>query len=233
MAMRVYRRARADLEYGIEAAPYNSMLWAALAHTIFTGNVVGFDNDADWLGLVDRYAQHSFELDQKCAFGHVVTATLGVYHRDLDGTLETCRRIMEDNPHAPSTQLSAGFFRSIAGDWETGARMLSGALEMISHPPGWAFRATFLNLYRQKDYARALFEIKKYHATEHFTPSLLRAAALGQLGRLEEARVAAAEVHRICPQFSDLSSRYFRSLSGFDSLSDDLKEGLHKAGFTL
>jgi hypothetical protein len=62
---------------------------------------------------------------------------------------------------------------------------------------------------------------------------LLRAAALGQLGRLEEARVAAAEVHRICPQFSDLSSRYFRSLSGFDSLSDDLKEGLHKAGFTL
>jgi TolB-like protein len=230
---RVYRRARADLEYGIEAAPYHSMLWAALAHTVFTGNVVGFDDDPDWLNLVDRYAQHSFELDQKCAFGHVVAATLGVYHRDLDGTLETCRRIMEDNPHAPSTQLSAGFFRSLAGDWETGARMLSGALEMISHPPGWAFRATFLNLYRQKDYAHALFEIKKYHATEHFTPSLLRAAALGQLGRLEEAQVAAAEVRRICPHFSDLSDRYFRYLSGFDSLSDDLKEGLYKASFTL
>jgi adenylate cyclase len=230
---RVYRRARADLEHGIEAAPYDAMLWAALAHTVFTGNVVGFDEDADWLRLVDRYTQHSFELDQKCAFGHVAAATLGVYHRDLDGTLETCRRIMEDNPHAPSTQLSAGFFRSLAGDWETGAKMVSGALEMISHPPGWAFRATFLNLYRQEDYARALFEIKKYHATEHFTPSLLRAAALGQLGRLEEAQVAAEEVHRICPQFSELSDRYFRSLSGFDSLSDHLKEGLHKAGMSL
>jgi TolB-like protein len=230
---RVYRRARADLEYGIQATPYHAMLWAALAHTVFTGNVVGFDNDPDWLSVVDRYAQHSFELDQKCAFGHVAMATLGIYHRDLEGTLETCRRIMEDNPHAPSTQLSAGFFRSLAGDWETGSKMLSGALEMISHPPGWAFRATFLNLYRQRDYARALFEIKKYHATEHFTPSLLRAAALGQLGRLEEARMAAAEVQRICPQFPELADRYFRSLSGFDSLSDHLKEGLHKAGLAL
>lgn len=230
---RVYRRARADLEYGIQAAPHQSMVWAALAHTVFTGNVVGFDDDLDWLSLVERYAQHSFEIDRKCAFGHVVMATLGVYHRDLDGTLETCRRIMEDNPHAPSTQLSAGFFRTIAGDWETGARMLSGALEMISHPPGWAYRATFLNLYRQKDYARALFEIKKYHSTEHFTPSLLRAAALGQLGRVEEAGVAAAEVQRICPKIFDLADRYFRSLSGFDSLSDELKEGLHKAGMDL
>jgi TolB-like protein len=230
---RVYRRARADLEYGIEAAPYHAMLWAALAHTVFTGNVVGFDHDPDWLSLVDRYAQHSFELDQKCAFGHVAAATLGIYHRDIDGTLETCRRIMEDNPHAPSTQLSAGFWRSLAGDWKTGIRMISSALEMISHPPGWAFRATFLNFYRQEDYARALFEIKKYHATEHFTPSLLRAAALGQLGRIEEAQLAAAEVHRICPGFSDLSDRYFRSLSAFDSLSDHLKDGLHKAGVEI
>jgi adenylate cyclase len=227
---RVYRRARADLEFGIQAAPYHAMLWAALAHTVFTGNVVGFDNDPDWLSLVDRYAQHSFELDHKCAFGHVAAATLGIYNRDIDGTLEICRRIMEDNPHAPSTQLSAGFWRSLAGDWEDGTKMIASALEMISHPPGWAFRATFLNFYRQQDYARALFEIKKYHATEHFTPSLLRAAALGQLGRIEEAQLAAAEVHRICPGFADLSDRYFRSLSAFDSLSDHLKEGLQKAG---
>ena len=230
---RVYRRARADLEHGIEVAPYNSMLWAALAHTIFTGNVAGFDEDPDWLGLVERYAQHSFELDHRCAYGHVVAATLGIYNRDLDGTLETCRRIMEDNPHAPSTTLSAGFFRSLAGDWDMGAKMLSEALEMISHPPGWAFRATFLNHYRQGEYSRALFEIKRYHATEHFTPSLMKAAALGQLGREEEARVAVADVQRICPQFASLSERYFRSITGLDSLADHLKEGLAKAGLAV
>jgi adenylate cyclase len=230
---RVYRRARADLEHGIAVAPYNSMLWAALAHTIFTGNVAGFDEDPDWLGLVERYAQHSFELDHGCAYGHVVAATLGIYNRDLDGTLETCRRIMEYNSHAPSTTLSAGFFRSLAGDWDTGAKMLSEALEMISHPPGWAFRATFLNYYRQGEYSRALFEIKRYHATEHFTPSLMKAAALSQLGREEEARLAVADVQRICPHFASLSDRYFRSITGLDSLADHLKEGLAKAGLAV
>lgn len=230
---RVYRRARADLEHGIEVAPYNSMLWAALAHTIFTGNVAGFDEDTDWLRLVERYAQHSFELDHGCAYGHVVAATLGIYNRDLDGTLETCRRIMEYNAHAPSTMLSAGFFRSLAGDWDTGAKMLSEALEMIPHPPGWAFRATFLNHYRQGEYARALFEIKRYHATEHFTPSLMKAAALSRLGRHEEASVAVADVQRICPQFANLSERYFRSITGLDSLADHLREGLAKAGLAV
>lgn len=230
---RVYRRVRADLEHGVEVAPYNAKLWAALAHTIFTGNVAGFDEDPDWLGLVERYAQHSFELDHRCAYGHVVAATLGIYNRDLDGTLETCRRIMEDNPHAPSTTLSAGFFRSAAGDWDMGARMLFEALEMISHPPGWAYRATFLDHYRQREYSRALFEIKRYHATEHFTPSLMKAAALGQLGREEEAMISVRDVQRICPQFSRLSERYFRSITGLDSLVDHLKEGLAKAGLAI
>lgn len=230
---RVYRRARADLEYGIEVAPYNSKLWAALAHTIFTGNVVGFDEDPDWLNLVERYSQHSFELDHRCAYGYVVAATLGIYNRDLDGTLEICRRIIEDNPRAPSTTLSAGFFRSAAGDWDTGAKMLSEALEMVSHPPGWAYRATFMDRYRQREYSRALFEIKHYYATEHFTPSLMKAAALGQLGREEEARTAVRDVLRICPQFPSLSERYFRSITGVDSMVDHLKEGLARAGLAV
>lgn len=229
----VYRRARADLEHGINVVPYNAMIWAALAHTVFSGNVLGFSDDADWLCLVDRYAQRSFELDRKCAFGHVVTATLGVYHRDPEGVIETCRHIMEDNPHAPSTQLSAGFFRSLAGDWDAGERMISEALEMIAYPPGWAFRATFLNAYRQKDYSRALYEIKKYPAAEQITPLLLKAAALGQLGRKDEAQSAIAEVFRICPKFTSLSDRYFRYLSCFESLSDHLKEGLSSGGLLL
>jgi adenylate cyclase len=229
----VYRRARSDLEHGINVAPYNAMMWAALAHTVFAGNILGFSDDVDWLSLVDRYAQRSFELDRKCAFGHVVAATLGVYHRDREGVIETCRHIMKDNPHAPSTRLSAGFFRSLAGDWDAGEQMISSALEMITYPPGWAFRTTFLNAYRQKDYNRALYEIKKYPAAEQFTPPLLKAAALGQLGRKDEAQLAIAEVFRICPQFVKLSERYFRYLSCFDPLSDHLKEGLHNGGLSL
>ncbi len=229
----VYRIARADLETGVRRAPYSAMMWAALAHTAFTGNCLGFDDDPDFLQAADRHTQRAMELDHGCAYAHVAAATIAMYRRDLAGVIEVCERLAACNAHAPSTKLSAGFFRSLAGDWATGAQLMSQALAVISHPPGWAFRATFLNAYRQHDYLRALNELKTYPAGEQFTPSLLRAAAFGQLGRAEEAALAAAEVRRKWTDFPRFAGRYFRYLSGIDALSDHLREGLHKAGLDV
>lgn len=230
---RVYRIARADLEIGMTHAAFHPMVWAALAHSIFYGNVLGFDDDENWMTLVYRYAQRSFELDHKCAFGHVVIGLHGLYQREFDDVFETCKRILQDNPHAPSTKLSAGFFRSLAGDWTNGCAMLNSALSTLLHPPGWAYRVTFLDHYRRKNYVEALHEIGKYHAPENFTPPLLRAAALAQLGRVEEASGSVAEVLRICPHFKEIAPRYFRYLTAFDDISDHLMHALHKAGLEL
>ena len=230
---RVYRVARADLEQGMTQAAFHPMIWAALAHTIFYGNVLGFDDENGWMTTVYRHAQRSFELDHRCALGHVVMALHGLYQRELDDVIETCKRIEQDNPHAPSTHLSAGFFRALAGDWDHGIATLNSALSVLLHPPGWAYRATFLNHYRRKNYTEALYEIDKYHAPENFTPSLLRAAALAQLGRIDEASNSAAEVMRICPRFAEISPRYFRYLSAFDDITDHVMQGLRKAGMKL
>jgi TolB-like protein len=233
LSERVYRIARADLEVGVTHAAHHPMIWAALAHTIFYGNVLGFDEDENWLALVYRYAHRSFELDHKCAFGHVVMGLHALYQRDCDGVFETCRRILQDNPHAPSTKLSAGFFRALAGDWDNGTKMLNSALSGLLHPPGWAYRVTFLDHYRRRNYGEALHEIGKYHAPENFTPSLLRAAALAQLGRIEEASGSVAEVLRICSRFNAIAPRYFQYLTVFDDIQDHLMEGLHRAGLKL
>ena len=154
----------------------------------------------------------------------------GLYHREFDDVLETCKRILQDNPHAPSTKLSAGFFRALAGDWDNGTEMLNSALSVLLHPPGWAYRVTFLNHYRRKNYGEALHEIGKYHAPENFTPPLLRAAALAQLGRIEESSSSVTEVLRICPRFTEIAPRYFRYLTAFDDIREHLMTGLHKAG---
>jgi adenylate cyclase len=227
---RVYRLARADLENGIEYAPDHPMIWAALAHTIFYGNVLGFDKDEDWKALVYRYAQRSFELDHKCAFGHVVMALHQLYNRQFNEVFETCDRILAHNPHAPSTKLSAGFFRALAGDWNSGTEMLTNAIDTLLHPPGWAYRVTFLNYFRRGEYSQALHEINKYHAPEHFAPSLLRAAALSRLGRMDEAQVAASEVVRISPKFREISDGYFRYLIPFEDILGELTSALHPTG---
>jgi adenylate cyclase len=233
LSERVYRVARADLEFGRIHAAHHPMIWAALAHTVFYGNVLAFDDDENWLDLVYRYAHRAFELDHKCAFGHVVMGLHALYRREYDEVFETCRRILQDNPHAPSTKLSAGFFRALAGDWESGTKMLNSALAGLPHPPSWAHRVTFLDHYRRKNYAQALNEISKYHAPENFTPALLRAAVLAQLGRIDEAASSVAEVLRVCPEFKNSASRYFRYLTAFDDIRDHLVAGLGKAGLAL
>jgi adenylate cyclase len=233
LAEPVYRIARADLELGITRAPYNPMIWSALAHTVFYGNVFGFDQDENWTALVYRLTQRSFELDHKCAFGHVVMALHGLYHRELDDVLQTCKRILQDNPHAPSTKLSAGFFLALAGEWERGVGMLGIALSELLYPPSWAHRVTFLDHYRRKSYLEALYQIDKYHAAENFTPALLRAAALAQLGRRQEAENSLAEVLRIAPRFFEIAPKYFRYLTAFDDILDHLMCGLIKAGLKV
>lgn len=227
---RVYRLARADLQLGIERAPNHPMIWAALAHTIFYGNVLGFDRDDDWKALVFRYAQQSFELDHRCAFAHVVMALHQLYEGQFNEVLETSARILEHNPHAPSGKLSAGFFRALAGDWDRGAEMLTSALGTLLHPPGWAYRVTCLNHFRQEQYELALREVNKYHAPEHFTPSLLRAAILSRLGRIDDARAAAADVLRISPNFREITDSYFRYLVPFEEMRAEVMRALRPLG---
>jgi adenylate cyclase len=226
----VYRLARRDLEIGTERAPGSAVLWAGLGHAIFYGNVLGFDDDADWMQLVHRHAQRAFELDHKNGFGHVVTALLQLYQQQFEEVFDTCERLAAAHPSAPSTQLSIGFFRALAGDWEGGTELLTRALGNLVHPPGWACRVTFLERYRRGDYARALNEAGRYHAPENFTPSVLRAAALSRLGRLDEARAAARDVLRLCPRFAAVAPRYFRYLAPFDDLAAALRGGLEPTG---
>jgi TolB-like protein len=226
----VYRLARRDLEIATERAPEHPAVWAGLGHAVFYGNVLGFDDDADWMALVHRHAQRSFELDHKNAFGHVVTALLQLYQQRFDEVFDTCARLEEAAPHAPATQLSLGFFRALAGDWEDGTRGLRDAVAKLVHPPGWAWRVTFLERFRAGDHARALAEANRYHAPEAFTPHLLRAAALAPLGRVEEARAAAAEALRLCPALPAIAGRYFRYLAPCDALARELRAALAQAG---
>jgi tetratricopeptide (TPR) repeat protein len=90
-----------------------------------------------------------------------------------------------------------------------------------------------LDHYRRKSYLEALYQIDKYHAAENFTPALLRAAALAQLGRRQEAENSLAEVLRIAPRFFEIAPKYFRYLTAFDDILDHLMCGLIKAGLKV
>jgi tetratricopeptide (TPR) repeat protein len=202
------------------------MIWAARAQTVFYGNVLGYDRDEDWLNLVYYGAQRSLELDRNSHYAQVAIAQFHLYNRDFKAVIDICDRLLEKNPRSASNQLSTGFFRALAGDWDEGCQLLSKAIKRLHTPPGWAYKALFLNSYRLGRYEEALSFINQYFVPEHFQPPLLRAAVLYRLGRLDEAVKAADDVRRINPTLREHADTYFRYLSTSDDLTDDLQEAL-------
>jgi adenylate cyclase len=88
----------------------------------------------------------------------------------------------------------------------------------------------YMNYYRQGEYDNAFAEALKFNHPGLFWDPIMRAAALGQLGRQEEAKTAIEELLTLEPDFRgqgrQLISRYVK----VDNLIDIIIKGLQKAG---
>jgi hypothetical protein len=102
------------------------------------------------------------------------------------------------------------------------------------HHPGWYYYVLWFAHYRKREYGEALKVAKQVNTPELFWTHMVQAIALGQLGRLEEARVALEAMRKTFPlPFNEVSVReqlgkWFPDAGALDHLF----EGLGKAGFT-
>ncbi len=137
------------------------------------------------------------------------------------------------NPNAPAPIGFLGWLLALYGEWERGLAILKKGMELNPHYPGWFHMAPFFSLYLQKLYEQAYQEAQQFHMPQLFWDPLLRAAALGRLGREPEAAQVVAELLRLRPDFSTagrfLLSCYVKS----DYLADAMLDGLRQAGLTI
>ena len=124
----------------------------------------------------------------------------------------------------------AGFLLAIAGEHERGIAMLRQQIEVQRFVPGWYYHALFLDAYRRGDYRAALDEAQRVATPKLGWDPLDRAAALGMLGRVDEARAAAQELRKILPAFADDVRGHLVRLVPEWALVDALAEGLSVAG---
>ena len=106
-------------------------------------------------------------------------------------------------------------------------------MELLQYYPGWFHVAGFLDHYRRCKYEDALREAYMMNTPTLILDPLQRAAALGQLGKLNRGRRAVEELIELCPDFPTNPRRYLNWLISFDELVDHVLEGLEKAGLPL
>ena len=90
--------------------------------------------------------------------------------------------------------------------------------------------APYFNHFLQEKYAEAYQEALAFQMPQFFWDPLLRAAALGRLGREQEAAQAVGQLLHLRPDFPTRGRFLISCYVKFDYLTDAIIEGLRQAG---
>jgi len=101
------------------------------------------------------------------------------------------------------------------------------------HYPGYFHLAHYAYFLNKEQVEAAWREAQRFLSPGLFWDPLLRAAALGHLGRSAQARAAAAELLRMKPDFQHQAQKLVAFYVKPKALVDKVLEGLRKAGLVI
>jgi adenylate cyclase len=227
---RSFEKALQALEYAIELDPEYGLAWAMLGHLHADNYALGFCEIDTPLEKALTYAQRGVALAPEIQFARDAL-TLVYFHRgDKDFFLKHAAETIALNPNAPYIVGVAGWHMMLYGEWEKGRALLKKGMKLNPYYPTWFHLAPYMDCYYHAEYENALAEALKFNFPELYLDPVMRAAALGQLGRQDEAAGAAKQLIEMVPNFTSkgrsMISRYVKA----GGLVDKIIEGLKKAG---
>jgi len=153
--------------------------------------------------------------------------------KDADGFREAANRTFELNPNSAYTVGDMGLLIALSGDFERGIEILRQGMAWNPLCPGYQYVAASLDHYRRGAYELALKEAKRIAMPDLHWDPMLRAAALGQLGRRAEANEALGELLALTHDFVDRARFYIAAYVWSEELVERLLDGLTKAGLPV
>ena len=221
------------LEQAISKDPECGIATAMLASMHGNRYMLDLPRSADTLERVVELAKKAIKLDPDNQLVRVIHAWMYFVLNDKDRFFAEIEKALALNPKSPFRIGGIGFFICLYGEWERGKALLDKAINQNTNVPNWYYSATTLYFYRLNDYHKAYEEALKYDIEGIFWAPLLRAAALGQLGRKAEAQQQLLLLKTCRPDFEnkarELISRYVKE----DELVDHILDGLCKAGLCV
>ena len=223
---------RSAFERALEREPLEANGWACLAGLYHQEHGVGLNPLPDTARRLRQAAERAIELDPTCQDGWKELAVAHFFFdRDLTGLRMAAERAVSLNPLDTEVVVWAGMMLAHAGDWERGVEIVQQAMAPNPHHPGWYHLTPSAYHYTRREYDEALKSAKRINMPAFFASHLYLAAAAGQLGRHDDARVALQSLEQIGPAFLDpvRARRYWAVWIWDEQLVEHLVEGFVKA----
>ena len=223
---------RKILERAVREAPDHADSWAMLS-MIYRGEFAqGFNAGPNPLDRALAAAQRAVDLAATHALGHYALATVYFFRKEMVPFGVEADRALALNPLDASVKAYLGLLIAASGEWDRGCEMVESAMQLNPNCPGYFYFARCCNAYRQGKYVEVLEGAARVNMPNYFHVPALRAAALGQLVRREEARKALQDLLALRPDFAAAARQEYAKW--YDSeLIEHLIEGLRKAGLEI
>ena len=134
------------------------------------------------------------------------------------------------NPTLPDVVALLGWSIALYGEWDRGLALLEEAMDLNPYRPGWLHLAPYLNYFRQGKFEEAYHEAEKFNPPHLFWAPLVRIAALGRLGKANEAGNGVEALLAMRPDFPVRGRKITRFFLKDPDLACTFFEGLRKAG---
>jgi TolB-like protein/class 3 adenylate cyclase len=194
------RAARPLLERSIELDPgfADAHAWLAMSH-LWSWSYWG-EPPEPHCSLALAAAQRAVTLDPENAGAHAILGYVLHQNRKPDGAADLMTAL-QINPNHADAWAFLGVVKALEGSAVEGIDDLRKAFRLNPHPPGWYYWHLGLVEYAAGRYEDAV-ETLRHEATHRLGSQRILAASLAQLGRIEEAKVEAAQFLAAHPQFS-------------------------------
>jgi TolB-like protein/cytochrome c-type biogenesis protein CcmH/NrfG len=220
------------LERAVRQAPDHADSWAMLS-MIYRGEFAqGFNARPNPLDRALAAAQRAVDLAPTNALGHYVLATVYFFRKEMVPFRVEAERALALNPLDASAKAYLGLLIASAGEWDRGCQMVESAMQLNPNCPGYFYFARCCNAYRQGKYTEVLEAVARINMPGYYHTHALRAAALGQLGRQEEAHKALQDLLALRPDFAATARQEYAKWYE-PELIEQMIDGLRKAGLKI
>ena len=228
-----HAKARGALERAVEHAPEQASCWATLAMVYRDEHTHGFNVRPDPLGRAQAAAQRAVEAAPSNHLAHLALASALFFRREIVAFRSAAERTIALNPMDSSAAAYLGTLMLHDGDWERGCALAERARQLNPNHPGWYWFAAFWDAYRKRDYRSALDVALKINMPGDFYVPAVIAAAYGQLGDREAARIALLQLLAMKPDFAATAREELEKWFGPSELVEHFLNGLRKAGLEV
>ena len=230
LTAKAFEEALKALERAVEIEPDYGLAWSMLGHLHADNYALGFCEIEATLAKALIYAQRGAALAPGNQFASDALTLVYFHQGNKDMFLKYVDLTIALNPNSPYVIGVAGWHLALYGEWERGLTLLRKGMKLNPYYPSWFHMATYMNEYRRGAYEKSFAEAIKFNFPALYIDSMMRAAALGQMGKGKKARSALGELLKLVPDFSTRGPELIRRYVKVDDLTDAILEGLRKAG---